>query len=342
MQKSCLALYSGGLDSILACRVLMAQGIHLVAIKFITPFFGWDTKGREEEVCRDAVQRFGIPLVIQDISRDYIEMLKTPAHGYGRYFNPCIDCKILMVRKALEMMPDYNASFIATGEVLGQRPMSQRRDTLRIIERESGAEGLILRPLSATHLPPTRPQQEGIVDIGLLPAITGRGRKTQIALAREFGIKEYPSPGGGCVLADPILSVRFKVMVQEFSKLKPEDFVMAQKGRHFRLPGKSWIAVGRNRQENIEIEELALPGDLLARPDLPGPTALIRYWHRDDLDMAARIVDRYAKPHHLPHTISFWCKEGGDTERDIFTRKPFLQIQVNQPISGQLLDDYRF
>ena len=337
MQKSCLVLYSGGLDSILACRVLMEQGIEVTAVKFITPFFGWELKGREQEAAARAREKYGIRLHVEDITDDYLKMVTAPEHGYGRYLNPCIDCKILMVKKALELMPRLGASFIATGEVLGQRPMSQRRDTLRIIERDSGAEGLLLRPLSAKSLPPTIMQKEGIVDVEKLPAISGRGRKAQMALAERFGIRDYPSPAGGCVLADPALSERFRRIFELWPGFTADDMLLAQRGRHFLLPKGSWLVVGRNQAENRRMAELFIPGDLSATADVPGPLCLLRRWSPEDLDLAARIIARYSRCGEPPCTVSFTKvvdSTGG--------RQPLSSIEVTEPAPKELPEQYRF
>jgi hypothetical protein len=241
----------------------------------------------------------GIEFKEIDISDAYLAMVKNPEHGYGKYMNPCIDCKILMVRKAIKMLGEFNASFVATGEILGQRPMSQRRDALRIIERDSGADddGLLLRPLSALHLRPTDPENKGLVDRSRLLGLTGRGRKDQIALAGKYGIKEYPTPAGGCVLADPILSRRFKRMFELWPEFDVNDCVLAQMGKHFLLPDKSWLVIGRDERENAKIVSMLGEGDI--RLDLtvaPGPTGLWRKISSEvNADLAASILFRYAR-----------------------------------------------
>lgn len=281
-QVTALALFSGGLDSIVACRLVAAQGIRVVAVKFVTPFFDYallaDTDAYREEVRR----RYGIEVVLEDLSEGYLELLHHPRHGFGKHFNPCIDCKILMLRRARTMMADFGASFLVTGEVLGQRPMSQRRDTLHVIERDSGAKGLLLRPLSARLLPETEAEARGWVDRDRLLNLGGRGRARQIALAREFGITDFPAPAGGCILADPILSRRI-------ARIYRGDFVFAAEaitvtdvrlllmGRQFRLPTGAWLILGRNEQENNRLQALAQTDDaLLSMPVRPGPTALLR------------------------------------------------------------------
>ncbi len=185
-----LVLFSGGLDSILACKVLQDQGVEVVAVKFVTPFFGQAALDNPELEKERVWKKYGIPLEIRDISSTYIEMVKSPPHGYGRFFNPCLDCKILMVREALKLRSEFNADFIATGEVIGQRPMSQRRDAMNIVERDAGAKGLLLRPLCALRFPPTEAEKKGLVDRNRLLGLSGRGRKEQMALAERFGIRD--------------------------------------------------------------------------------------------------------------------------------------------------------
>ncbi len=307
MQRSCLVLFSGGLDSILACKVLQEQGIDVIGVKFITPFFSYNLRDEKEaQRYREQVyQKYGIRLEVVDITEEYLKMVTRPAHGYGRYLNPCIDCKILMVKKALSLMESFGASFIATGEVLGQRPMSQRRDTLRIIERDSGAEGLLLRPLSARFLKETIPEIEGVVDRSRLPAITGRSRKEQMRLAKSFGIKDYPAPAGGCVLADPILSKRFKTIFEKWPDFTVKECVLAQTGRHFLLPGGSWLVVGRNKAENAILEGLLEKGDLVLKAkECAGPLCILRRMGaREDVKLSAAICARYAKKKELPITV---------------------------------------
>ncbi|PXF54898.1 MAG: thiamine biosynthesis protein [Deltaproteobacteria bacterium] len=294
---TCLVLYSGGLDSILACKVLQEQGIHVIALYFITPFFGYKLKGQERISKKKALADYGIQFKKIDISDAYLKMVKNPEHGYGKYMNPCIDCKILMVRKAIKMLGEFNASFVVTGEILGQRPMSQRRDALRIIERDSGADGLLLRPLSALHLRPTDMENKGLVDRSRLLGLTGRGRKDQIALAVKYGIKEYPAPAGGCVLADPILSRRFKRMFELWPEFDVNDCVLAQMGRHFLLPDKSWLVIGRDKRGNAKIVSMMREGDIrLDLTAVPGPTGLWRKIYSDvNADLAASILCRYAR-----------------------------------------------
>jgi len=296
-QTTALALYSGGLDSTLACRVVAAQGIRVIALKFISPFFGYELLQRQTEHIREVKKKFDIDLRLVDITEDYLKLLRDPPHGYGKNFNPCIDCKILLLSKAGQMMHQYNASFLITGEVVGQRPMSQRRDTLRVIERDSGCEDVLVRPLCAKLLKPTKPEINGLIDRGQLLALNGRTRVPQMELAEQLGIKDYPSPAGGCILTDPIQSKRIKQYYAEQDQIKASDIVFLLAGRQFRLPVGGWVALGRNERENIHIAALQQADDYkLELKDRPGPTALLRY-ARDPKDIAltAGLVVRYGK-----------------------------------------------
>jgi hypothetical protein len=296
-QTTALALYSGGLDSTLACRVVMAQGIRVLAVKFVTPFFGYDLLAREEEYKLEVKEKFGIDIFLNDITRPYLEMVKKPAHGYGKNFNPCVDCKILLLSEARKMMPDLGASFLVTGEVVGQRPMSQRRDTLRTIERQSGCEGILVRPLCARNLEPTQAELDGLIDRDQLLDFSGRNRKPQIELADKFGIEDYPSPAGGCTLTDPVQSVRIADYYDENEEIKTADIRLLLVGRQFKMPKGGWLIVGRNHQENLRLEDLVQPGDWMLTPDdFPGPTVILRYNNdHDELGLAAGILARYSK-----------------------------------------------
>lgn len=221
-------------------------------------------------------------MLLEDLSSGYLELLHNPRHGFGKNFNPCIDCKILMLVRAQEMMAALGASFLVTGEVLGQRPMSQRRDTLRVIERDSGADRFLLRPLSAKLLPETEAEARGWIDREKLLDMNGRGRSRQIALARDLGIVDFPTPAGGCILTDPNLSPRIARIYQGNSIVSVEDITVADvrlllTGRQFLLPGGGWLILGRNEQENARLLTMVQDGDaVLSMPVRPGPTAILR------------------------------------------------------------------
>jgi len=340
MQRRALALFSGGLDSILACRVIMAQDIEVLALKFVTPFFDHGLLSRQEQYQQEMREKYRIDVRLVDLSNGYIDLLKKPAHGFGKHFNPCIDCKILMLTRAKELMANYDASFLITGEVLGQRPMSQRRDTMRVIERDSGCEGILLRPLSAQKMNPTLPEEQGIVDRDRLYGFAGRGRKPQLALAREFGIEDFPNPAGGCLLTDPNLAARIErfyngLFVIDQEQFRADDFRLLLVGRQFRLPGGHWFVLGRNQGENRRLRDLARPGDyLLSMPDRPGPTGLLREDDRIDeqiLCQAAALVVRYGKKTgstRLPADVM------------VFHRKKEQCLQAVTPLADEVFQEW--
>lgn len=266
----CLALLSGGLDSILAARVVQQQGIEVMGICFVTPFFG-------PESARRAARQLGIELVEHDFTEDYFEMMKKPRYGFGGNMNPCIDCHGLMLKTAHSLLEKYGASFLATGEVLGERPMSQTRGGLNAVLKLAADRDLVLRPLSAKLLEPTRPEREGWVDREKLLDISGRGRKRQEDLARKYGIMEYPQPAGGCLLTDVKFSKRLKELLGHEGYIR-EDIELLKLGRHFRLGPKLKLVVGRNMEENKKLLESALASDAILRPQRPvkGPVGLLR------------------------------------------------------------------
>lgn len=288
MNKRAIVLLSGGLDSALALRLLMEQGIDVIAVHFVSPFF------RSSWAVRLA-QEWNVPLVEIDITEDIINLLKSPPHGFGSQMNPCIDCHALMLRKAKELMEKFNASFVATGEVLGERPMSQNKGSLRIVEKESGLEGLLLRPLSAKLLPPTIPEKEGYVDREKLFDIKGRSRKIQMELADRFGIKDYPSPAGGCLLTDPQFAKRLKDLMDN-DELSKDNVNLLKIGRHFRLRKGLKLVVGRNREENQKLKELVREDDVfLEAVSHKGPDAILRgQVSEEDVELAGRILARYS------------------------------------------------
>lgn len=305
-----LALFSGGLDSILAVKLVASLGVRVLAVKFVTPFFDYELLDDPEKYKQEIMAKYGIEVVLHDLSHNYLDLLHNPSHGFGKNFNPCIDCKILMFSRAKKMMTEYGASFIISGEVIGQRPMSQRRDTLRVIERDSDNDGLLLRPLSAKIMDPTVAETEGWVDREKLLNFSGRGRSRQIKLAKEYGIVDFPTPAGGCILADPILSTRIeKIYTGDFvikaKKITVTDIRLLLLGRQFLLPNGFWLILGRNEEENIKIKALAEKNDIVFHmPDRPGPTALLRSAqirlssceNKDEVvSMATGLVIRYGK-----------------------------------------------
>jgi hypothetical protein len=267
-----LALLSGGLDSLLAIKVLQEQGLRVLGLHFVSPFFG---KPHLRSHWREV---YGIEAVNVDIRRSYLDMLARPAHGYGKHLNPCVDCKILMLTHAKTLLPKYGASFLVSGEVLGQRPMSQRADTLNLIRKDAGVKDLLLRPLSAQKLGPTPMEESGLVDRSRLPGIWGRGRKDQLALAAHFGITIIPTPAGGCNLAEAEPAARYLPIIRSLAEASSRDFSLSHLGRQY-WAGPYWLSIGRNQHDNEALEKARRETDILFRlRDLPGPCALGRQY----------------------------------------------------------------
>jgi len=264
-----LCLLSGGLDSQLAICVLREQGLHVEAVVFSSPFF-------KITAARQAAGQLGVTLHVVDFTRDILELVKHPPHGFGGALNPCIDCHARMIRRAGELMAEKGFDFVATGEVLNQRPMSQNRHSLGVVEKDAALGGRLLRPLSALLLEPTLPEAEGIVDRNRLLGLSGRSRKPQMELARKYGLKEYPSPAGGCLLTE-------KGFCRKLADMRDNEGLDAERlvwlllcGRHFRLPGGAKCVVGRDARDNAALKESQREGDVLLHTvNVPGPTALI-------------------------------------------------------------------
>jgi tRNA U34 2-thiouridine synthase MnmA/TrmU len=264
-----LVLLSGGLDSILAVKLLSEQGVEVEAVNFRTNFCG-------PSKARPAAEILGVKLREVNIRQDFLPVLKNPKHGYGTALNPCIDCHALMLKKAGEIMRAEGFDFVATGEVFGQRPMSQHKQALDIVEKDAGLKGYLLRPLSAKLLEPTIAEQESLIDRAKLFSISGRSRKEQMALAKKYGIKDYPSPAGGCALTQKDFAERLKELMVNKPDFTPEDIDLVAIGRHSWTKGAQ-IVLGRNQGENNILENAAKTGDILIFPDgFVGPTALVR------------------------------------------------------------------
>jgi tRNA U34 2-thiouridine synthase MnmA/TrmU len=241
-----LGLCSGGLDSMLSALVLRKQGVAVEWVTFETPFFSADK-------ARKASQMTAVPLTVQNITTEYLEMLKNPPAGYGKFMNPCMDCHTMMFRLAGKRMQEEGFDFLFSGEVLGQRPMSQTRPSLRYVEKHSGLDGYILRPLSAKKLPETIPEKSGLVDRQQLLDLAGRSRKPQIALAKQFGIHSYPAPAGGCLLTDKGFSQRLADLFEHKPDAAENEYYLLGCGRHFRLNPHSKLIVGRTEKDNQKI-----------------------------------------------------------------------------------------
>ena len=286
-----LGLCSGGLDSILSAVVLGNQGIAVEWISFETPFFS-SVKARQ------AAAQLHIPLIVQNITQPYLKMLRDPSRGYGKHINPCIDCHTLMFRLAGEVMKDRQMDFLFSGEVLGQRPMSQTRSSLQYVEKHSGCREMIVRPLSAKLLEETLPEKKGLVDRRLLLGLSGRSRKPQIQLARTWGITDYPAPAGGCLLTESVYSNRLKDLFGHQKDCTENELHLLKYGRHIRLNEQIKIIVGRTLQDNIAILDHHDPllDMVLKTKQIPGPVVLVPLGAgNDEIQQAASICAGYSK-----------------------------------------------
>jgi tRNA U34 2-thiouridine synthase MnmA/TrmU len=269
LKVKAVALFSGGLDSMLSAKLMLSLGVDVECVVFETPFFS-------AHKARTAAGTIGLPLTVIDLTAPHLLMLKAPRYGYGKNMNPCIDCHTLMLKRAGEHMEATGADLIITGEVLGQRPMSQTKQSLLLVAKHSGYGDMILRPLSAKLLPETKPEREGKVDRTRLFDIQGRGRKIQIELARHFGIANYTPPAGGCLLTDPNFSRRLRDLFEHQPDFRTRDIELLKLGRHFRIPEGGKIIVGRNRSDNEAMQSLIAENDaVLHWADSPGPTTLV-------------------------------------------------------------------
>jgi len=299
MKRKAVALLSGGLDSMLAVRVLLDQGVPVTGIRFIT-HFGCDpvssgSCGHDVEPLVKMWGQLGFTVRMSHLGQDYIDMVKNPKYGRGKNMNPCVDCRIMMLSWARETLEREDAGFLVTGEVLNQRPMSQTRERFRQIDRQLGLEGLVLRPLTARALEPTLPEKEGLVDRSRLLDITGRGRTRQYELAKHYGITNIPQPSGGCLLTDPGYSDRLRDLWGHNPEAGARDLNLLRVGRHFRPSGRCKIVVGRNETENGMLEAFRVVGDTLVfLKDYQGPMTLVRgEYGPPEIALAASLTVRY-------------------------------------------------
>ena len=269
-----IGLLSGGLDSILATELIRKQGIEVVAFNVKTPF-GIPKKDGTSEAS-EAANQLKVPLKVVTVGKDYLQMVRNPKYGYGKNLNPCIDCKIFMIKKAKKYAKEIGADFLFTGEVLGERPKSQHGPALKAIEDEAGLKGKLLRPLSAKLLRETEAEKKGLVDRAKLHSIQGRSRKPQFELAREFGITSYPAPAGGCLLTCEEYSKKLRDLFVNKKRISLADVALLRLGRHFRL-GKNKIIVGRNEAENKLLTAGKIKSDYyFESPDVVGPITILQ------------------------------------------------------------------
>jgi len=315
-KKKVVALLSGGLDSQLAVKMMQKQGFEVSAVAIKTPFCDFDCgRGCGFEI-RERADTLGVDLKTVYLGDEYIEMLKNPKHGFGSGMNPCIDCRTMMFKAAKKHMEEIGAEFIISGEVLGQRPMSQHGPALRTIEKESDLKGKIVRPLSAALLAKTEPEESGLIKRENLGMISGRSRKGQLELAKEYGIEDPPNAGGGCLLTDPAFSLRAKDLFGHIETPTTNDIDLLKIGRHFRLDQSTKLVVGRNHNENEMIKSLALLDDVLFEArDHVGPVSILRGKNNVDyLDFAAQITLRYSDAPKSESSIVITELNGKKTE----------------------------
>lgn len=312
-----IALFSGGLDSSLAFKVIEEQGIEVSGITFETPFFG-------AAKARAAAMEIGLSLTVLDITEGHLQMLHAPRYGYGRNMNPCIDCHTLMLKIAGRRMEEEGADFVITGEVLGQRPMSQGRQSLAVVAKNAGYPDRIIRPLSARLLPETAPEREGKIDRARLLDIQGRGRKRQMELAAHYGITTYPAPAGGCLLTDPVFAKRLRDLFDRHPGHSVRDIELLKVGRHFRINETTKAVVGRNAMDNDTIERLAAPGDTLIRiAEVPGPTVLIPGGGDEETRLlAARLCARYSDAPGDQTVVAQCLRSGINTPLSVLALMP--------------------
>jgi len=332
IKHKAIALFSGGLDSTLAILSVLRQGIDVTAVTFLT-HFGCDTSDKSS-CSKDpfsAAEKFGFTVKLCHLADKFIEIVKNPKHGHGRNMNPCIDCRILMLKEAKELMGITGADFIITGEVVSQRPMSQMRNTLYMIDKEAGVSGIVLRPLSAKLLEQTLPETKGIVDRERFYAFHGRSRKPQMALAKEYGLTEYPLPAGGCLLTEPNYSCRLRELLKHNPCPSLNELHLLRLGRHFRMTSSCKVIAGRDEKENEKIGQFAEKHDYLMEVENFGSpvTLLTGKDSADFIPLAASICARYSDAKHLPEvTVT------------VFNRNASYVLKVS-PADENLLEKYR-
>jgi tRNA-uridine 2-sulfurtransferase len=318
MKRKAVSLLSGGLDSTLSTRLIMDQGIDVVALHFTSPFASRKDRERGLQAERTA-RELSVPLIFREKGDDYLEVVRNPRFGYGKNMNPCIDCRIFMLRLTKTVMEEVDAGFVVTGEVLGQRPMSQMRDTIMLIERESGLEDLLVRPLSAQRFAPSLPEREGVVDRERLLGISGRSRRSQNELAKGYRLTEFGYPAGGCLLTDPIFAVKLRDLFAHGPGSMGEVELLTI-GRHFRLDATTKVVLGRNKEENERLSAMTVPSWIVVSPvGFKGPQGLIQGPLSDHkADIVAHIIARYSKEESPFLTIEY---DDGEPHRRTVERK---------------------
>lgn len=329
MNRKAVALLSGGLDSILAIRLMQEQGIDVLAVNYHIDFAACNTRGGEAAP-EKAAKMLKVPFRKIDITDEYLETFRNPKHGYGANVNPCIDCKIFMLKKAKAMMAETGASFLVTGEVVGERPMSQRKDALYLISKQADVRDILLRPLSAKLMTPTLPETEGVVNREELFDISGRSRRRQIELAEKFAIKDYPNPAGGCLLTDPGFANRVRDLVKH-NALDVANLRLLKAGRHFRLSPDAKIAVGRDERDNEELQSMATAEDIIFKlKDRQGPLSVLRGNRSEEMINLAASVAAYHTKFRNEDTLKMDYWNAGASNRVTLTVKPAEKSEIEK------------
>ncbi len=325
MAVKALALLSGGLDSSLAVKLIQEQEIEVEGVSFTSLFFG-------AENAKEAAEELGIKLYIRDVSSEILEIVKNPRYGYGKNMNPCIDCHILMAKKAKELMEKVKASFIITGEVVGQRPRSQNKQILEAIAKRADIPGKLLRPLSAKLLPITDPEKRGSINREKLLALSGKSRKGQLGLARRYNLRKYSTPAGGCLLTDAIFSRRLKDLL-EHNEYSLDNILLLKLGRHFRSSTGLKIVIGRNKEENKRLRSLSKEGDTSFNViGHKGPLAIVRgTLNEKTLEEAASLCTRYSDGKEFPKVkVNYKRLPEGEVEFIIVTPVDATELGVKR------------
>jgi tRNA U34 2-thiouridine synthase MnmA/TrmU len=305
-----IMLLSGGLDSRLAMELVLEQRIELHALNHVTAFCTCTRRSSCKHEAAKAAEECAVPISVRNVTEEFLRIIEDPPHGYGSRVNPCIDCRILLMRNARGLMAEVGARFVVTGEVLGERPMSQRREAMELIEREAGLEGLVVRPLCARALQPSVPEEKGWVDRSRFMAITGRRRIPQMELAAKLGVRDYPCPAGGCRLTDPGFAARMRDLLRYDRPLEVNDVQLLRVGRHFRLSRSVKAVVGRDEKENEVLGRLREPEDAsLELCDVPGPMTILRGTAGgEETELAGALTARYSKARDLAEvSVSVRC-----------------------------------
>ena len=320
-----LAMISGGLDSILAAKLIKDQGIDVIGICFKSYFFN-------EESAKRMVKQIDVPLKVVDFSTAHLEMVKNPKSGYGKNMNPCIDCHAMMMKYCGKLLEELDADFIVTGEVLNQRPMSQNKNALNRVKNESGIGEKILRPLCAKNLAPTEMEEKGLVDREKLLNIEGRGRKVQMELAEKWGIVEYPSPAGGCKLTEPNYARRLKDLLHNNENPQERELELLKIGRHFRITEDTKIISTRTADEGEILKKLLSKNDtiFLARDFKGSMVVAIGNVKKEDIELAAKVTARYSKGKDEESLVIKYGKYG----------KPSNNLIEIKPVNDEELQKY--